>query len=163
MPVTGDHDDSRDRPPPPDGEDRVIDQPYSRVETEVMEILRRTDRPISFSEHVRRKAARARRERLANAGRHVQLAGSQAGPGAFLLACIGLALIAFLLRDASRLLATLLAIASVICLFWPIVTHLRRPTGGSTSQRWRGRDVDDTPPTEPPRWAQDMRDRFRKR
>ena len=163
MPATGDHDDPRERSDRPDGEDRVIGQPYSRVETEVMEILRRTDRPISFGEHVRRKAARARRDRLVNAGRQLRRTRGQAGPGSLLLACIGLALVAFLLRDASRLLATLLAVASVVCLFWPIVTRLRRPTGGSTSQRWRGRDMDYSPPPEPPRWAQDLRDRFRRR
>ena len=162
MPTTSDHDDVHERPDRPDGEDRVIGRPYSRVESEVMEILRRSDKPISFTEHVRRKTARARRERLLEVGTRVRRSQGQAGPGTFLLACIGLALAAFLLRDASRLLATLLAVASVVCLFWPVVTRLRQPSA-PTTKRWRGRDMDYTTPAEPPRWARDLRDRFRKR
>jgi len=159
MPTTSDRDENGDRP---DGEDRVIGRPYSRVEAEVLEILERSDKPISFSDHVRRKVARERRERLRQAGERLTQPRGNAGPGTFLVAAIVLAVVAFLLRDVSGLLAYLLGLGSVICLFWPIVQSLRRPSE-SSSRRWRGRDMDDTPPPEPPRWVQDLRDKFRRR
>ena len=161
MPVTSDSDDTPRRPDGSDGEDRVIGRPYSRVEAEVLEILQRTDRPVSLSEHVRRKAARARRERLARATWQLRRAPAEAGPGAFLVPCVGFAPGAYLVRDVSALLANVLVLASVVCLFWPIVARLRQPAG-SPSRRWRGRDMDFRPPPEPPRWVLDLRERFRR-
>jgi hypothetical protein len=160
MPVTSDHDDGSKSADRPNGEDKVVGRPYSRLESEVLEILERSDKPISFSDHVRRKVARERRERLMRATGSLRQVRGQAGPGTFLVASIGLAIVAFLLQDASGLLAYLLALASVVCLFWPIVQSLRRPAG-SSNRRWRGRDMDYTPPPEPPRWVQNLRDRFR--
>lgn len=161
MAVTSDHDDKAKPHDRPDGEDRVIGRPYSRVESEVLEILQRNDRPLSISEHVRRKAARARRARLERAAWQVRRAQGEAGPGTFLVACLGLALLAYFLRDVSALLASILALASAVCLFWPIVMRVRRPAGPS-NRRWRGRDIDYTPPAEPPRWVRGLQDRFRR-
>ena len=162
MPATGDHDDQFKSSDRPDGEDRLIGRPYSRVESEVLEILQRKDRPLSFSEHVRRKAARARRQRLERAALQVRHARAEAGPGTFLVACLVLALLGYFLRDVSALLASILALASVVCLFWPIVMRFRRPAG-SNNKRWRGRDMDYyATPAEPPRWVRNLQDRFRR-
>jgi hypothetical protein len=162
MPTTSDHDDKSKSHDRPDGEDRVIGRPYSRVETEVLEILERKDRPLSFSEHVRRKAARARRQRLERATWQLRRARTEAGPGTFLVASLVLALFAYFLRDVSALLASILALASVACLFWPIIMRFRHPAG-SSNKRWRGRDMDYySPSAEPPRWVRNLQDRFRR-
>jgi hypothetical protein len=161
MPVSSDHDDTPKPPERGNGEDKVVGRPYSRVEAEVLEILQRTDRPVSLSDHVRRKAARARRARLERATGRLRDAQEAIGPGTMLIACVGLAFGSFLVRDASALLANVLAIASVVCLIWPIVERFRRPAGPS-NRRWRGRDMDFVPPADPPRWVRDLRERFRR-
>ncbi len=66
---------------------------------------------------------------------------------------------AVLVEDTSAILATLLALASVGFLLAPIVGRYRRP-GRSDVKRWRGRDIDLSPP--PPAWVGSLRDRFRK-
>jgi len=128
------------------------------MEDEVLEILYRTDQPSSLADHVRRKTARRRQSRLAAISRVPRLA-QQMGPGTMLLASFGAALLAVLVKDASAILATLLALASVWLLLAPIVGRFRRP-GQSDIKRWRGRDIDLSPP--PPAWVGSLRDRFRK-
>ncbi|MDP9369117.1 MAG: hypothetical protein M3Q03_12710 [Chloroflexota bacterium] len=130
----------------------------SRMEDEVLEILYRTDQPTSFADHVRRKTTRQRRSRLSTISRSFRTT-QQLGPGTMLLASIGAALLAVLVKDASAILATLLALASVSLLLAPIVGRYRRP-GRSDVKRWRGRDIDLNPP--PPAWVGSLRDRFRK-
>ncbi|MDP9354898.1 MAG: hypothetical protein M3R02_06370 [Chloroflexota bacterium] len=135
-------------------------QPHrrSRMEDEVLEILYRTDQPSSFADHVRRKTARQCQSRLSTVSRYPRLL-RQTGPGTMLVASIGAALLAVLVKDASAILATLLALASVSLLLAPIVGRYRRP-GQSDVKRWRGRDIDLSPP--PPAWVGSLRDRFRK-
>lgn len=130
--------------------------PRSRLEDEVLEILHRAEQPTSLRDHLRRTAQRRRRERMAAAAGSVP-SWSSAGPGTFLLACLALALLATLIRDASAALGALLAIASVACL---VMVAVRRGGGdGSGPKSWRGRDLDPTPTT--PAWVDSLRDRFR--
>jgi hypothetical protein len=49
-----------------------------------------------------------------------------------------LAIIAYLLRDASTLLANVLATLAVVSIIWPIVQRFRHPTQAPTAQMWRG-------------------------
>ncbi len=139
---------------------REGNQPHrrSRMEDEVLEILYRTDQPSSLADHVRRKTARQRRSRISAVSRSYGLR-RQAGPGTMLLATLGAALLAVLVKDTSAILATLLALASVAFLLAPIVGRYRRP-GRSDVKRWRGRDIDLSP--APPAWIGSLRDRFRK-
>jgi len=137
------------------GDDRP-NPPRSRLEDEVLEILVRADQPTSLRDHVRRRARRQRRERLGAAARSVP-SFAAAGPGTFLIACVALAFLATLVRDASAALAALLALASVACL--AMVAVRRRGAGGSGPKTWRGRDLDPGPSTPP--WVESLRDRFR--
>ena len=141
--------------------DRGGDQPTpprSRLEDEVLEILVRADQPTSFRDHVRRKAQRRRRAQLDAATRSVPSLGAL-GPGTFLIACLGLAFLATLVRDSSALLANLLGLASVASL---AMVWVRRHggAGGSNVKTWRGRDIDLSPP--PPAWVESLRERFRR-
>ena len=140
---------------PPEG-----NQPHrrSRMEDEVLEILYRTDQPTSFADHVRRKTTRSRRARLSMLAGHRRLPRTLSS-GSLLLASLGTALLAMLTEDTSRILATLLALGSLALLLAPIFTRYRRP-GQSDVKRWRGRDMDLSPP--PPAWVGALRNRFRR-
>jgi len=133
----------------------------TRLEDEVLEILTRTDQPASLGDHVRRKAAHQRRERLERARGMVTPArgGFQLDPTTALVGSFVAAFLALLIRDTSALLATLLAVASVGLLLWPIVDRFRRPQQ-TDLKRWRGRDVDMSQP--PPAWVRSLQDRFRR-
>ena len=131
----------------------------SRLEDEVLEILHRTDKPASFGDHLRRKAARRRRQRLGSWGRSLSGFGRGVGAGTLLIGCFALAFLAAMVRDTSALLANLLALASLLLLVWPIVDRYRRPDRGNV-KTWRGRDLDLSPP--PPAWIGSLRDRFRR-
>lgn len=146
-------DEDSDTQPQPDSPPQPA---RSRLEDEVLEILHRAEQPTSLRDHVRRTAQRRRHERMAAAAGSVPN-WSSAGPGTFLLACVALALLATLIRDASAALGALLAIASVACL---VMVAVRRGGGdGSGPKSWRGRDLDPTPTT--PAWVDSLRDRFR--
>lgn len=135
----------------PDDEDHPK---RTRLEDEVLEILQKNDRPISFSDHVRRKAIR---QRQAARPRTTRLQQNRFWPVAPFVAAFALAFIGLSIRDTSALLATLLAWASVVLLFLPIINRIRRPAN-TQIKRWRGRDVDLRPPRRD--WIGDLRDRF---
>jgi hypothetical protein len=56
-----------------------------------------------------------------------------------------LAIIAYLLRDVSTLLANILATLAVASIIWPIVQRFRRPAQTPPSQMWRGQVFDARP------------------
>ena len=115
-----------------------------------------------MSEHVRRKVAQERRERAQRWRNEALSLPSRLGAfsGIFGFAILGF--LAYLVRDASPLLATVLAIASVIVLFLPVVDRYRNGPQSPTAKRWRGRDMDVTyrPPgaSGQPAWFEHLRD-----
>jgi hypothetical protein len=147
----------------PDGDpNSPSGQQRTRLEEEVLEILQRTDQPISFSDHVRRKVAQERRQRLGRWQDGVASLPSRLSGFSGLVGCLILAFLAFLVRDLSPLLATILAVASVVCLLLPIVQRFRGPTSPS-GQRWRGQDVSFSgSPGGQPAWFEHLRQRFRR-
>ncbi len=156
----------RQFPEQPEDKDRPEGKPRTRLEDEVLEILQRTDTPVSMSDHVRRKVAQERRARTQQWRNEALSLPSRLGAfsGIFGFAILGL--FSFLLRDASPLLATILAVLSVIVLFLPVVDRYRNGPQSSSPKRWRGRDID-TPFRPPgssgqPAWFEHLRDRFRK-
>ena len=122
-------------PEKPEGNDHPPGKPRTRLEDEVLEILQRTDTPVSMSEHVRRKVAQERRERAQRWRNEARSLPSRLGAfsGIFGFAILGL--LAYLLRDASPLLATILAVLSVVVLFLPVVDRYRNGPKSSTSKR----------------------------
>ena len=48
------------------------------------------------------------------------------------------AIVAYLLRDVSPLLANIGATIAVACIIWPVVQYFRRPKATPTTQMWRG-------------------------
>jgi len=112
------------------------DPPRSRLEDEVLEILQKSDRPISFSDHVRRRAAAQRRAALSRRfAIGPRLTAVLPLIGAVIAAGLGL-----LLRDVSPFLSTLLGWISVASLFVLFLPRFRRATQ-PTIKRWRGRDM----------------------
>ena len=147
-------------------DDRHVGPARTRLEEDVLEILQRTDTPVSMSDHVRRKVAQERRERANHWRDRVAsfpaLLGSFSGIFGFAL----LGLLAFVVRDVSPLLATVLAILSMILLFLPVIDRARGGSQSASGKRWRGQDMDFSPrpPTlsGQPAWFETLRDRFRR-
>lgn len=132
--------------------------PRSRLEDEVREILVRADQPTSLADHVRRKGQRRRAP--VRAGTTGSLPGlGQIGPGTLLAAGFAVAFLAMLVRPSSPLLATLLAVGSVVLLALLWVPRYGG-SGRSNVKQWRGRDIDLSPP--PPAWVESLRERFRR-
>ncbi len=53
---------------------------------------------------------------------------------------LALAVIAMLISDLSRLLASILCLAAVACIIWPMLQRFRRPSASAPDTRmWRGR------------------------
>ena len=120
----------------------------SRLEDEVLEILYRSDRPPSFSDRARsagrRAAASLRTRRSLGVGDLV----SRLDAGMWLAVCVGLGIVAYLVRDASPFLARVFAVACLAMIVLAIVRSFGRPDRGSM-KRWRGRDVDISPSSRP--------------
>jgi len=150
---------------PEEREDRQIGPNRTRLEEEVLEILQRTDTPLSMSDHVRRKVAQERRERARRWSRTATSLPQRLGSFSGIFGFAVLGFLAFVVRDLSPLLATILAIASVVVLLIPIISGVRSPRG-STNRRWRGRDMDSFPssygPSSQPAWFEHLRQRFRR-
>lgn len=61
-----------------------------------------------------------------------------------------LAIVAYLLRDVSTLLANILATLAVASMIWPIVQRFRSPAQTPPAQMWRGQVFDTRPPSPTP-------------
>jgi len=122
------------------------EQPRSRLEDEVLEILQRADREpsnvVRLSDAMRHRQ-RGLSRRFGEARFAISLTSTN-----LLIACVGLALVAVLVKDASPLAARLLGIASVIALVTLFVRAYVRPESSRT-KRWRGRDIDLSSPSVP--------------
>ncbi|MDQ3694827.1 MAG: hypothetical protein M3464_14560 [Chloroflexota bacterium] len=139
----------------PNGEPRRTPDRPSRLETEIAEILERTEQPASFTEHVRRKA-RARPPRPSVSPPSMpSLHGL--GPGSFLIGALLFAALGAAIHGPSPLLATLFAIVSFVS--FAMIWVRRAPPGINSTKTWRGRDLDLGP--SPPPWVKSLRDRFR--
>lgn len=127
----------------------------SRLEAEVAEILARSEEPVSFSDHVRRKteASLAQRPQQLNVSSFDHL-----GPGSFLIGALAFAVLGAMLSGFSPLLGALFAIASIVSL---VMVWVRRvPPGIGGPKTWRGRDI--TSGQDSPEWVNSIRDRMRR-
>lgn len=62
-----------------------------------------------------------------------------------------IAIVAYLLRDISPLLANIGATLAVACIIWPVVQRFRQPKATATTQMWRGQVYRSTMQPEPNR------------
>ncbi|MFO7271375.1 hypothetical protein [Sphaerobacter thermophilus] len=107
---------------------------YTRVEEEIIQILDKVDREPAW------KRLRPRRgpSRRPPGPRRPRVT---APDWIWIGVAFGLALIAIVARDLSAALAMILAIASILAFFAPIVLRWRAPSPPPI-QRWRGKDID---------------------
>ncbi|MEJ7761402.1 MAG: hypothetical protein WKF80_01280 [Thermomicrobiales bacterium] len=126
------------------------------MEDEVLEILQRTDRPISFTDHVRRRTNARRRAAMSDRLRRFQF-GPRLTAILPLLVAVITAGLGLALRDVSPLLSTILGWTSVASLLILFVPRFRRATQPSV-KRWRGRDMTFDP--ERPDVLRSLRERF---
>lgn len=126
-----------DTPDPPPGR-------RSRLEDEVLEILTRSDRQPTMGVRVQSDVRRRH-------GQFGQLISSRgrffSAPfesGIWLVGCIALAIIAFVLRDISPFGSRILAIACFTVIMWAIVRSFGRHSRNNVKQ-WRGRDINVSP------------------
>lgn len=113
----------------------------SRLEEQIRQILEQAEREPRWRRWLRR-VPRARPYQVVRSfpGRRRTVIDST---WAWLAGTFGLALLAILVAEWSRTLATLVAIGSLVVFFAPIVTGFRgRAVDVPGSRRWRGRDID---------------------
>lgn len=115
----------------------------SRLEREIEEILERTERenplppPTPIRPEVKRPMAEfSEKVKMPDIGGNAR---RLLGSASIFVALMG-AIIAMMLSSISPFLATVVAIASVVALFWPVVTASRAPR--SEPKTWRGTTYD---------------------
>ncbi|HYJ12654.1 MAG TPA: hypothetical protein VEW66_03630, partial [Thermomicrobiales bacterium] len=114
--------------PPPTG-----DGSKSRLDREIDEILARNDN----IRHLPPPPNPARPRAIRPKAPAIPASAMRLLSTPIFLALI-LAIVAFLLRDVSALLANILITLAVASIIWPIVQGFRRPAQAPTSQMWRG-------------------------
>ncbi len=118
----------------------------SRLETEVLEILERADKPpsnvIKFKSEVRRRRYRS----MAQLARLATIHETVLEPIFLFGAMIAFAIGGALLNHSSDLVGSLLGYASIVALALLLVTGWRAKSRGQPIKRWRGRDIDLRPP-----------------
>lgn len=124
-------------------------EPLSRIEREVLEILERSEsEKPPVTDLVRWKAEQQRRQHEVQARRLGDQIRERATPGMLLLFGLLLAVMVFVFRHSSPGLARVAAIAALICLIAPFIIGFRRPSQPAGPKKWRGREValgDDEP------------------
>lgn len=115
----------------------------SRLDLEVEEILRKSDNLRQFpqpgSRPARMRAAPGIGSTMSKPSLPVWARRALETP---LLVAVGLAILSFLVADASPLLASLLALAAVIFVVLPLVQRFRRPGAAPETKMWRGRVIE---------------------
>ncbi len=124
------------------GEGRSGDPPRSRLEAEVLEILERSERPIPFTTRVRRITWRRRRDRLFDHLRSPLDYVKNQGSRAVAIAAIVCAVLALFLNNAAPLLSRAAGLAFIVLIAIFFFVGFKTGASGSSSKRWRGRDVD---------------------
>ncbi|MFL5761685.1 MAG: hypothetical protein ACJ789_18385 [Thermomicrobiales bacterium] len=116
--------------------------PRSRLETEVLEILERSERPIPFGARVRRITWRRRRDRVSQSlTSPIEYVRGQ-GSRAIAIAAIVCAILALFLNNAAPIISRVAGLAFIVLIAIFFFVGFKSPPGGSGSKRWRGRDVD---------------------
>jgi hypothetical protein len=123
--------------PPPDGEGSK-----SRLDREIEEILARNDN----IRHLPPPPSPSRPRTIKMKPPAVPATVMRFLTTPIFLALI-LAVIAYLLRDVSTLMANILTTLAVASIIWPIVQRFRRPAQAPTSQMWRGQVFEARPPS----------------
>jgi hypothetical protein len=140
------------------GEPKQQQEPLTRIEREVLEILERTEteRP-PVTDLVKWKAQHQRRrsqQQLSMAGQRLRQILS---PGMLLVCGVVLSLIAVFALDSSSGFGRIVSIAAIALIIIPFGMAFRRPNRPSDVKRWRGQDMvlndqGESPVTAVKRW-----------
>lgn len=125
-------------------DDREPDQSAhrSRLDQEIDEILSKTSAD-SLPPPSRRPSLRAMPGGRPQPRPIPRLRGAS---GAFWMgAALVIAFVAFLVADASPLLANILAVVALVCFVMPVIQRFRRPKQVPEAKMWRGQVIDDRP------------------
>jgi hypothetical protein len=115
--------------------------PKSRLETELLEILERSDRESTPVERIRSNARVARERVKSDSLSRVTRVVRRLGAWTWLIACLVLGIVAFLFGDSLRIVAQL-AVIACIAIFLVTIFRGNRRTGPQDIKTWRGRDID---------------------
>lgn len=119
-------------------------EPLSRIEREVLEILEQTETETPpVTDMVRWKADRQRQQRQVQIQHILARLQERFTPGLLLVFGILLAIMAYASRHSSAFVSRGFAIAALLCLILPFILHWRRPQELSSGpKRWRGKDFE---------------------
>jgi hypothetical protein len=127
-------------------------EPLSRIEREVLEILEQSEaNPPPVTDLMRWKAEQQRLQRQAQIRSIRDQIAERMTPGMLLIFGVLLAIMAYAARHTSAFVSRGFAIAALVCLILPFVMNWRKPGQmASGPKRWRGKDVVfDQPPANP--------------
>jgi hypothetical protein len=124
------------------GEPKQQQEPMTRIEREVLEILERTehDRP-PVTDLVKWKAQHQRRRGQQQLGEATRRVRQLLSPGILLAVGVALSLIAVFALDSSSGFGRLVSIAAILLIIIPLGMAFRRPSRPNEVKRWRGQDV----------------------
>jgi hypothetical protein len=122
--------------------------PKSRLEAELLEILERSDREPTPVERIRSNARVARERVRTDSLSRVPRIFRRLGAWTWLVACLALGVIAFVVGDSLRIVAQLAVIACIVVFLFAIFRGGRR-AGPHDIKTWRGRDIDLSSPGRP--------------
>lgn len=116
---------------------------YTKLEEEIIQILDEADREPGWRKVTRRARLPQRRPSLPQRS-PIRQSSFQSSSWLWIGGSFGLALVAIMIADWSRLLAIVLAIASIALFLSPIVLRSRRGGGTpvQTVHTWRGKDIE---------------------
>lgn len=117
-------------------------EPLTRFEREVLEILERTesDRP-PVTDLVKWKAQNQRRRSQQQLSAVTQRLRQTLSPGILLAAGVVLSLIAVFALDSSSGIGRIVSIAAIFLIIIPFGMAFRRPSRSTDVKRWRGQDI----------------------
>ena len=118
-------------------------EPLSRIEREVLEILEQSDsEKPPVTDMMRWKAEQQRRERSAQVRGSWELLKERMTPGMLLIFGVLLAILSFVMRHSSEFVSRGFAVAALVCLILPFIINWRnRGNIDQGPKQWRGRDV----------------------
>lgn len=118
-------------------------EPQSRLDRELEEILSRNDNILHLPPPPKVRPPRKPTPRPTLPPKVVRIISTP------MVSALLIALVAFLLRDVSRVVASVLCFLAVACIIWPMVQRVRQPRQAPGAKMWRGQTFEVGSPAEP--------------
>lgn len=118
-------------------------EPKSRLDRELEEILSRNDNILHLPPPPKVKSQRKPLPRPALSPRVTRFISTP------MVSALLIALVAYLVKDISQVVANVLCFLAVACIIWPVVQRMRHSQQAPDAKMWRGQTYQTGPLAEP--------------